>query len=130
MCITVFPIMLFMKWMIVSFLLQYFHYIPSILQLLSFLSEISTVRLIVVRKPAWFLFTLNRIVVNSTHYQVWSWAFSFAFPLKQVVGGMEDQMPSLSSSTGVQVITYSKLLSQVIDILSCRYALDYFRWHE
>ncbi|OAY27923.1 long chain acyl-CoA synthetase 6, peroxisomal [Manihot esculenta] len=51
--------------------------LPQILTpLLSFLSEISTVRLIV------------------------------------VVGGMEDQMPSLSSSTGVQVITYSKLLSQ------------------
>uniref|UniRef100_A0A2C9WB40 Long-chain-fatty-acid--CoA ligase n=1 Tax=Manihot esculenta TaxID=3983 RepID=A0A2C9WB40_MANES len=44
--------------------------------LLSFLSEISTVRLIV------------------------------------VVGGMDDQMPSLPSSTGVQVITYSKLLGQ------------------
>ncbi|EEF45375.1 long chain acyl-CoA synthetase 6, peroxisomal [Ricinus communis] len=44
--------------------------------LLSFLSEISSVRLIV------------------------------------VVGGMDDQMPSLPSSTGVQVVTYSKLLSQ------------------
>ncbi|XP_050218183.1 long chain acyl-CoA synthetase 6, peroxisomal-like isoform X2 [Mercurialis annua] len=44
--------------------------------LLSFLSEISSVRLIV------------------------------------VVEGMDDQMPSLPSSTGVQVITYSKLMSQ------------------
>lgn len=44
--------------------------------LLSFLSDIPTVRLIV------------------------------------VVGGMDDQIPSLPSSTGVEVITYSKLLSQ------------------
>lgn len=29
-----------------------------------------------------------------------------------VVGGIDDQMPSLPSSTGVQVVTYSKLLSQ------------------
>ncbi|KAF1861299.1 hypothetical protein Lal_00014025 [Lupinus albus] len=29
-----------------------------------------------------------------------------------VVGGIEDQIPSLPSSTGVQVITYSKLLNQ------------------
>ncbi|GLU08851.1 hypothetical protein SLE2022_257360 [Rubroshorea leprosula] len=29
-----------------------------------------------------------------------------------VVGGIDDQVPSLPSSTGVQVITYSKLLSQ------------------
>ncbi|XP_044486934.1 long chain acyl-CoA synthetase 6, peroxisomal-like [Mangifera indica] len=29
-----------------------------------------------------------------------------------VVGGMDDQMPSLPSSTGVQVVTYTKLLSQ------------------
>ncbi|KAF5736849.1 Long chain acyl-CoA synthetase 7 [Tripterygium wilfordii] len=44
--------------------------------LLSFLSEIPTVRLIV------------------------------------VVGGIDEQMPSLSSSTGVHVVTYSKLLNQ------------------
>ncbi|KAK4855141.1 hypothetical protein QYF36_004404 [Acer negundo] len=44
--------------------------------ILSFLSEIPTVRLIV------------------------------------VVGGLDDQMPSLPSSTGVKVVTYSKLLSQ------------------
>ncbi|KAK7391042.1 hypothetical protein VNO78_19347 [Psophocarpus tetragonolobus] len=44
--------------------------------LLSYLSDISTVRLIV------------------------------------VVGGMDDQIPSVPSSTGVQVITYSKLLNQ------------------
>ncbi|XP_065863366.1 long chain acyl-CoA synthetase 6, peroxisomal-like [Euphorbia lathyris] len=44
--------------------------------MLSFLSEIPTVRLIV------------------------------------VVGGMDDQLPSLPSSTGVKIITYSKLLSQ------------------
>ncbi|KAG4910378.1 hypothetical protein JHK87_056494 [Glycine soja] len=30
----------------------------------------------------------------------------------QVVGGMDDQIPSVPSSTGVQVITYSKLLNQ------------------
>ncbi|XP_031276603.1 long chain acyl-CoA synthetase 6, peroxisomal-like [Pistacia vera] len=29
-----------------------------------------------------------------------------------VVGGMDDKMPSLPSSTGVQVVTYTKLLSQ------------------
>ncbi|CAL1396821.1 unnamed protein product [Linum trigynum] len=29
-----------------------------------------------------------------------------------VVGGIDDQMPSLPSSTGVQVVTYSKLLTQ------------------
>ncbi|KAH7573749.1 hypothetical protein JRO89_XS03G0201900 [Xanthoceras sorbifolium] len=46
------------------------------LQLLSFLSEMPTVRLIV------------------------------------VVGGIDDHMPSLPSSTGVKVVTYSKLLSQ------------------
>ncbi|KAK2980893.1 hypothetical protein RJ640_011367 [Escallonia rubra] len=46
------------------------------LQLLSFLSEIPSVRLIV------------------------------------VVGGVDDQIPSLPSTTGVEVITYSKLLSQ------------------
>lgn len=41
-------------------------------------------------------------------------SFSFAFSFVQVVGGIDDQMPSLPSSTGVKVISYSKLLSQVI----------------
>ena len=40
---------------------------------------------------------------------------SFAFLNKQVVGGIDDQIPSLPSTTGVQVVTYSKLLSQVIN---------------
>ncbi|WCJ23723.1 long-chain acyl-CoA synthetase 6 [Euphorbia peplus] len=48
----------------------------TLVTLLSFLSEIPTVRLIV------------------------------------VVGGMDDQLPSLPSPTGVKIITYSKLLSQ------------------
>uniref|UniRef100_A0A9I9CPF4 AMP-dependent synthetase/ligase domain-containing protein n=1 Tax=Cucumis melo TaxID=3656 RepID=A0A9I9CPF4_CUCME len=48
----------------------------ALVQLLSFLSEIPTVRLIV------------------------------------VVGGQDDQIPSLPSSTGVQVLTYASLLSQ------------------
>ena len=32
----------------------------------------------------------------------------------QVVGGIDEQMPSLPSTTGVEVVSYSKLLSQVI----------------
>lgn len=39
---------------------------------------------------------------------------SFSFIIIQVVGGIDDQIPSLPSSTGVKVVTYSKLLSQVI----------------
>jgi hypothetical protein len=31
-----------------------------------------------------------------------------------VDGGIDDQIPKLPSSTGVEVVTYSKLLSQVI----------------
>jgi len=36
----------------------------------------------------------------------------------QVVGGIDDQIPSVPSSNGVQIITYSKLLNQVILLLS------------
>ena len=43
--------------------------------------------------------------------------FSFPFDIMQVVGGVDDQIPSLPSSTGVKVVTYSKLLSQVIPFL-------------
>jgi hypothetical protein len=39
---------------------------------------------------------------------------SSAFHYTQVVGGIDDQIPKLPSSTGVEVVTYSKLLSQVI----------------
>lgn len=39
---------------------------------------------------------------------------SFSFIIIQVVGGIDDQIPSLPPSTGVKVVTYSKLLSQVI----------------
>jgi len=41
-------------------------------------------------------------------------SFSSAFHNTQVVGGIDDQIPKLPSSTGVEVVTYSKLLSQVI----------------
>ena len=37
-----------------------------------------------------------------------------AFLFTQVVGGIDDQMPSLPSTTGVEVVSYSKLLNQVI----------------
>lgn len=34
--------------------------------------------------------------------------------ITQVVGGIDEQIPSLPSSTGVKVVTYSTLLNQVI----------------
>lgn len=34
--------------------------------------------------------------------------------IMQVVGGIDEQIPSLPSSTGVKVVTYSTLLNQVI----------------
>jgi len=42
----------------------------------------------------------------------------------QVVGGMDDQIPSVPSSTGVQIVTYSKLLNQVILLLSVSTNVD------
>lgn len=111
------PSIPFMKWMIVSFLLHYvslYHLNFAVAELLVWNFNCTfdcgkKTRLI-------FLdFKQNESKSDRLYsIQILSLVFSFAFPLKQVVGGMDDQMPSLPSSTGVQVITYSKLLGQVI----------------
>lgn len=78
---------------------------PS-LQLLSYLSEIPTVRLIVVCVDSWLMFAIKCSFTKQVHN-----AF---FVCIQVVGGIDDQIPSLPSSDGVQIISYTKLFSQVI----------------
>lgn len=74
---------------------------------MSFLSDIPTVRLIVV--------CVHTLFPDSATFVLLALIISFVFPNKQVVGGIDDQIPSLPSTTGVQVVTYSKLLSQVIN---------------
>lgn len=51
-------------------------------------------------------------------------ACSFGLHVVQVIGGIDDQIPSLPITTGVQILTYSKLLSQVAtcpSLSSCHY---------
>ena len=59
--------------------------------------------------------SFTKPIFNNMYQWYKSKNISFVFLNKQVVGGIDDQIPSLPSTTGVQVVTYSKLLSQVIN---------------
>lgn len=79
------------------------------MQLLSFLSEIPTVRVIVVCSHRFLVY----IILYDELMKYCYISSILTMHLSQVVGGMDEHLPSLPQAAGVKLISYSKLLNQV-----------------